>query len=380
MARRRQKTVYLTPEPDWEKYKGLEDQEARAKAYPDCQYFIRTEISDKKRLTEFKTWIKKESGYTAEEIEIILRNPDWNFNSTGTSVYFLNRVGYMPEGHINHIAKLKEEWLKKGEQIAQVKEEKAKDKPNRPSIQEIMLGKLMEAGGEIDGIMDQFFEDEIKVDAKFNTAIMRVLNTYNPLPNHIPQLVDSYTKEQKEFKEVIEGKDEQLVEAYNHFNKRKLKGIINAYDSMIGVLTSYQALKIKNRAKRKTKPITPEKATQKLKYQKRFECETTKLKLESIRPTELHMSKEAWCYDTAKRKLHHYVAEDMAGEMFVKGNTLYGFDKSKSAIKTLRKPKEQIKEIMGSKPAARKFFDEIKAVGIQPKGRFNDQMIILKAF
>ena len=380
MARRKQKTVYLTPEPDWEKHKNIEDPEGQAKAYQDCQYFIRTEISDKKRLTEFKTWLKKESGYTTEEIEIILRNPDWNFNSTGTSVYFLNRVGYMPEGHINHIAKLKEDWLKKGEQIAQVKEEKAKDKPNRPSIQEIMLGKLMEAGGEIDGIMDQFFEDEIKVDAKFNTAIMRVLNTYNPLPNHIPQLVDSYTKEQKEFKEVIEGKDEQLVEAYNHFNKRKLKGIINAYESMIGVLNSYQALKIKNRAKRKTKPITPEKATQKLKYQKRFECETTKLKLESIRPAELHMSKEAWCYDTAKRKLHHYIADDMGGEMFVKGNTLYGFDKSKSAIKTLRKPKEQIKEIMGSKPAARKFFDSIKAVGVQPKGRFNDQIIILKAF
>jgi len=380
MARRKQKTVYLTPEPDWEKHKNIEDPEGQAKAYQDCQYFIRTEISDKKRLTEFKTWLKKESGYTEEEIEIILRNPDWNFNSTGTSVYFLNRVGYMPEGHINHIAKLKEEWLEKGKKIAQVKEEKAKDKPNRPSIQEIMLGKLMEAGGEIDGIMDQLFEDEIKVDAKFNTAILRILNTYNPLPNHIPQLVESYTFEQKEFKEVIEGKDEQLIEAYSHFNKRKIKSIISAYDAMIGVLNSYQALKIKNRAKRKTKPITPEKATRSLKYQKRFECETTNLKLESIRPTELHLSKEAWCYDTAKRKLHHYIADDLGGEMFVKGNTLYGFDKSKSAIKTLRKPKEQLKEIMGSKPAARKFFDDIKAVGVQPKGRFNDSMIILKAF
>jgi hypothetical protein len=380
MARRKQKTVYLTPEPDWGKHKEIVDEEERNKAFQDCQYFIRTEISDKKRLTEFKTWIKKESGWPTEEIEVILRNPDWNFNSTGTTVFFLNKVGYAPQSHWDHITKLKDEWLVKGAKIAQVKEEKAKDKPNRPSIQEIMLGKLMEAGGEIDGILDQFFEDEIKIDAKFNTAIMRVLNAYNPLPNHIPQLVDSYTKEQKEFKEVIEGKDEQLVEAYNHLSKRKVKSIIVAYDNMIGVLNSYQALKIKNRAKRKTKPITPEKATQKLKYQKRFECEVTKLKLESIRPAELHMSKEAWCYDTAKRKLHHYIAEEMAGEMFVKGNTLYGFDKSKSAIKTLRKPKEQIKEIMGSKPAARKFFDSIKAVGVQPKGRFNDQMIILKAF
>lgn len=380
MARRKQKTVYLTPEPNWEKYKDIVDEEERTKAFQDCQYFIRTEISDKKRLLQCKTWMKKDSGYTNEELDVILRNPDWNFNSTGATIFFLNKVGYAPQSHWDHISKLKEEWLVKGAKIAKVKEEKAKDKPNRPSIQEVMLGKLMEAGGEIDGIMDQFFEDEIKADAKFNTAIMRVLNSYNPLPNHIPKLVESYTREQKEFKEVIEGKDEQLVEAYNHLTKRKIKNIIGAYDTMIGVLNSYQSLKIKNRAKRKTKPITPEKATQKLKYQKRFECEATKLKLESIRPAELHLSKEAWCYDTAKRKLHHYVAEEMAGEMFVKGNTLYGFDKSKSAIKTLRKPKEQIKEIMGSKPAARKFFDDIKAVGVQPKGRFNDQIIILKAF
>ncbi len=380
MARRKQKTVYLTPEPNWEKYKDIVDEEERTKAFQDCQYFIRTEISDKKRLLQCKTWMKKDSGYTAEELDVILRNPDWNFNSTGATIFFLNKVGYAPQSHWDHIVKLKEEWLVKGAKIAKVKEEKAKDKPNRPSIQEVMLNKLMEAGGEIDGIMDQFFEDEIKADAKFNTAIMRVLNLYNPLPNHIPKLVESYTREQKEFKEVIEGKDEQLVEAYNHLTKRKIKNIIGAYDTMIGVLNSYQSLKIKNRAKRKTKPITPEKATQKLKYQKRFECEATKLKLESIRPAELHLSKEAWCYDTAKRKLHHYVAEEMAGEMFVKGNTLYGFDKSKSAIKTLRKPKEQIKEIMGSKPAARKFFDDIKAVGVQPKGRFNDQIIILKAF
>ena len=380
MARRKVKTVYLTPEPKWERYKDITDGPAQERAFQDCQYFIRTEIGDKKRLMRCKTWIKKESGYTDEEIEIILRNPDWNFNGTSSSIWFLDKVGYMPQPHIDHLAKLKIEWLEKGEKIAQVKEEKAKDKPNRPSIQDIMKDKLLEAGGEIDGIMDQFFEDEIKIDSKFNTNVMRVLNTYNPLANHIPQLIECYEKEQKEFKEVIEGKDEQLIEAYDHYSKKKLKQTVAAYDTLIGILNSYATLKIKSRAKRKTKPITPEKATQKLKYQKHFECEATKLKLESIRPAELHLSKEAWCYDTAKRKLHHYIADDMSGEMFVKGNTLYGFDKSKSAIKTLRKPKDQIKEIMGSKPAARKYFDDIKAVGVKPKGRFNDQMIILKAF
>jgi len=290
------------------------------------------------------------------------------------------KIGWMPQAHIDHITKSKDEWLEKGKLIAQEKEEKAKDKPNRPSIQDIMREKLLEAGGEIDGLMDDFFEDSIKIDDKFKGKVMQILNTYNPLANHIPILTASYEEEQKEFVEALAGDDEQLVEAYNHFTKKKLKAMIASYDTLNSILNSYAALKIKSRAKRKTKPITPEKATQKLKYQKRYECEVTKLKLESIRPAELHLSKEAWVYDTTKRKLHHYLADEMSGEMFVKGNTLHGFDKAKSQIKTLRKPKEQIKEVMGSKPAARTYFDKIKAVGIKPTGRFNDSLIILKAF
>jgi hypothetical protein len=46
----------------------------------------------------------------------------------------------------------------------------------------------------------------------------------------------------------------------------------------------------------------------------------------------------------------------------------------------LRKPFEQLKEIMGSKPAARKYFNDIKAVATASNGRFNENMIILKAF
>jgi hypothetical protein len=59
---------------------------------------------------------------------------------------------------------------------------------------------------------------------------------------------------------------------------------------------------------------------------------------------------------------------------------LLGFDAANSEVKTLRKPSEQLKEIMGSKPAARKYFKDIKAVATTPNGRFNESMIILKAF
>ena len=380
MAKRKQKTVYLTPEPIWENYKGLVDPMEQANAYQNCQYFIRTEINDKKRLTVIRKWIKEDSGWPEKDIEIILRNPDWAFNSSSSAFFFKTKVGYLPEGNRTHVEKLKLTWIENGNKILKEKEEKIKEKPNRPSIQDIMLEKLFEAGGQIDGLIDQWIENTIKMDGQFNARVMKILNDYNPLANHVPQLVSAYEREKAEFVEVLAGKDEQLNEAYSNFSKTKIKQTIGLYDTIISLLNSYATLKIQSRAKRARKPLSPEKAVSKLKYQKRFECETTKMKLESIRPTELQHAKEAWVYDTAKRKLHHYVADDLGGEMFVKGNTLLGFDKAKSQIKTLRKPKEQLKEIMGSKPAARTYFDKIKAVGIKPTGRFNDALVILKAF
>ena len=123
-----------------------------------------------------------------------------------------------------------------------------------------------------------------------------------------------------------------------------------------------------------------EKQVSKLKYLKVFKDVASKLDLVSIHPTKLHGASEAWVYDTAKRKLHHYVADEYSKTFTVKGSTLLGFDSVQSEVKTMRKPAEQLKEIMGSKPAARKYFKEIKAVSTSPNGRFNEAMLILKAF
>jgi hypothetical protein len=128
------------------------------------------------------------------------------------------------------------------------------------------------------------------------------------------------------------------------------------------------------------KAVPVEKLVAKLKYLKVFKDTATKLDLTSLHPVKLHGSSEAWVYDTAKRKLHHFIADEYSKTFTVKGNTLLGFDAANSEVKTLRKPAEQLKEIMGSKPAARKYFKDIKAVATTPNGRFNESMVILKAF
>jgi hypothetical protein len=169
-----------------------------------------------------------------------------------------------------------------------------------------------------------------------------------------------------------------LTEAYERFGKIQLRNIVNAIETVISDLNAYIGMKKSGKKPRAKKPVPVEKVVRRLKYLKTFKLE--KLELTSISPTKLHGCSEAWVYDTKKRKLHHYVADEYTKSIGVKGNTVLGFCTKESQIKTLRKPEEQIKQIMGSKPAARKFFDGIKAVSTTPNGRFNANMIILRAF
>jgi hypothetical protein len=145
-------------------------------------------------------------------------------------------------------------------------------------------------------------------------------------------------------------------------------------------MNGYIGLKQAAKKPRAKKAVPIERVVAKLKHCKSFKDDALKLELTGLSPVKLHESTEAWVYDTAKRKMHHYVADAYSKCLMVKGNTIIGFDKKESGMKTLRKPVEQIKAIMGSKPAARKYFSEIKAVEAVPNGRFNTGMIILKAF
>lgn len=256
--------------------------------------------------------------------------------------------------------------------------EEAKVEVARPNVQEIMKEKAREAAGEISGLFDDFILAGAK--GSLPGKPMDVISKYNVLPQHIPIILEVWKKELAEFEAVQEGKDSQLIEGYSRFGKVQIKNIIKVIESVMSDLNSYISVKKATKAPRKRKAVPVEKVVAKLKYLKEFKDPVAKLDLVSVHPTKLHGSSEAWVYDTAKRKLYHFIADEYSKTFTVKGNTLLGFDTTHSEVKTLRKPGEQIKEVMGSKPAARKFFKEIKAVATTPNGRFNENMIILKAF
>jgi hypothetical protein len=250
--------------------------------------------------------------------------------------------------------------------------------PTRPNIQEILKDKAREAAGELEGLFDEYITSG--AGAKHTLRPMDEVAKKNVMPQHISLLTDVWKKKLNEIEEVLKGTDSQLVQGYSNLNKTQLKNVVKFIELVISDLNSYISVKKAAKAPRARKAVPVEKIVAKLKYLKTFKDTASKLDLVSISPIKLHGASEAWVYDTAKRKLHHYIADDYSKTFTVKGSTLLGFDTAQSEVKTLRKPAEQIKEVMGSKPAARKYFKDIKAVSTTPNGRFNDAMIILKAF
>ena len=238
-----------------------------------------------------------------------------------------------------------------------------------------MRERTLAVGGNLEGLWDEYLKNGA---GKESIKAMDLLSQSNILPQHISLLVGAWERKLYEYNEVIKGEDEQLNEAYERFGKIQLRNIVSTIETVIADLNAYAGMKKAGKKPRAKKPIPVEKVVRKLKYLKTFKLE--KLELESVNPTKLHGCSEAWVYDTKKRKLHHFIADEYTKSIGVKGNTVLGFCTKNSEVKTLRKPEQQIKEIMGSKPAARKFFDNIKAVGTTPNGRFNANMIILRAF
>jgi len=119
MPRKKQRSIYITKEPEWQTFRALIDLKEQEEAFHKCEYFVRTEIPKKKLVSSVRKWVKDKSGWSKEEQKTILANPDWAFSATGISTYIEYKLGYMPENILNHLQKRKEEWLDRGSKVVQ---------------------------------------------------------------------------------------------------------------------------------------------------------------------------------------------------------------------------------------------------------------------
>lgn len=374
--------------------KALNPRDADVQHYGDEPLFVLQPDEDKRRLALMRsfTWYHRFYGkkdakeLLAQYLEFHKRTTDAKIMRRVHENEFLLTLCWLARMNLRGLTLSEQEELTLQNEINRLlklvhkpEEEKAEvELPSRPNIQEILKDKAREAGGELEGLFDEFITSG--APSKHTLRPMDEVAKKNVMPQHISMLTEVWKKKQNEFEEVLKGTDSQLVQGYNHLSKIQIKNIIKFIELVINDLNSYISVKKASKAPRQRKAVPVEKIVAKLKYLKTFKDTATKLDLVSISPIKLHGASEAWVYDTAKRKLHHYIADDYSKTFTVKGSTLLGFDTAQSEVKTLRKPAEQLKEVMGSKPAARKYFKDIKAVSTTPNGRFNENMILLKAF
>ena len=113
MARKKQRTVYITKQPDWNKFKLVTDPAEQEDAFNQMDYFVHSEISTKDQVSKFRKWLKDGSGWDKQEIKIILKNPDWRFSSSAKYAWMWNKVGYMPERFSSFYKKRVPEWIER---------------------------------------------------------------------------------------------------------------------------------------------------------------------------------------------------------------------------------------------------------------------------
>ena len=253
-------------------------------------------------------------------------------------------------------------------------EQELKPKTNKPNIQEIMIERAHLSAGDIDSVWDEYLSGDIKSNEK--PQIQQFLAERNILAQHVSIIKEQWSTQKRELEDSVAGVDADLSEGYSCYTKTQQKNMIKYCAAIIAELDAYHQSKKAKVGVRKKKSVPPEKQVRKLKLLRKFE----EFKLETVEPTRILKASEMYVYNTKNRKLQYYVADEYARTFTVKGTSILGFDTSKSFQKTLRKPQEFLKELrMAGKPDSRKLFDKLKTTPTAVNGRFNENLIIIKA-
>jgi hypothetical protein len=148
-----------------------------------------------------------------------------------------------------------------------------------------------------------------------------------------------------------------------------LQDIIDACDIVIGE-------SVQQRKPRKKKPVSVDKKVAKVKYA----VSDPTVGLVGEKPVNIVGAGVAFVYNKKTRKLGVYIAQDESG-LDVKGTKILNYDEQTSQAKTLRKPKEQLKNISSARTKALKYFEnEVKTTNVSLNGSMSDQIVIVKTY
>lgn len=250
------------------------------------------------------------------------------------------------------------------ENVLSVKEDKG------PSIQERIEDKAREHIGELEGIIDEC----IGKKSFAGVDPYEWMQTRQVKSVHMKFIVSFCERRITELKEVVAGKDDQLVEGYSNFKKTLLKQYLIFLNTVMADCSRITQVAKVTRAPRKKKPKTTEKILATFQYKK----EDKDYKVVSINPADIIGASQLWVFNAKTRKLGCYFSLDSSG-LNVKGTTLTNFDETKSIHKTVRKPEVILSTVVSAgKVALRKTLTDINSVDQSMTGRINSDTILLR--
>jgi len=330
--------------------------------------FYNSQCSEKDARAYVETYIKNLKKQP-KQIEMINHVNDQELYGPLAWLCRMNSAGYVLNSEeLQYIEDKLKKLIISGKEKIETRRDIQKIAP--VDIQKRTTEAIHKTVAEFDNKIDEFVESKFKDG--FDSYAFLKSNSVKPL--YAKRIAEIYTKELKEIKEVIRGKDEQLNEGYSNFKPREIKKLHDFYQKMIDDSKLWEDHLKKSKAPRKKKVKSADQLIQRLKYMKN----DAEFKLTSIEPTKLIGACEAWIFNAKTRRVDHYFSNDVDG-ISIKGSTLQNINEKTSIAKKIRKPLEISKNIvMATSRGATKYFDAIKTKPIQSTGRLNAFSIILR--
>ena len=310
-----------------------------------------------------RDWLK--ANKRDHEAKLISKVPDAFFPTTVGSLTRLISRGctLQPSNYAFIESKLKEAFSRI------VETDKPEVVVEKISIQDRMREKAHDIIGDIEEMIDN---TDYGTKGDFN--LYEYLKSNEVPAMYASRIVEKYTPWLGELIEVLEGKDDQLKEAYGYMKKAQIKERVLFFDRLIEDAEKYGNVAKKTRAPRKPRPVSVEKKLKSFKFQK----ENNEYKVASVNPEKVIGAQELWTFNTKYKTVSVFRALDRGG-LQVKGTSIINYDENTSATRGTGRQTEKIVQTIlnGGKITLRKLMDELK--GNQSlQFRINENTILLK--
>ena len=283
----------------------------------------------------------------------------------------------LEEKYIEHVNRYIKELLILGASKKETREQKAKVKQTAPSIYDRVKEQSSEIAANFEVLKDYYFEKNTAfVMGMQQRNCLDILQENDANQAHVRIIKRENEAELLEINSAIKKTDEDFVEGYSCYSKKQLVGYANFLQDIIDACDMIIGESKQKRQPRKKKPVSAEKKAAKMKFAEK----DVNVSVVSELPVNIVDSTVTFVYNKKTRKLGVYIADDNSG-LDVKGQKILNYNSKSSLAKTLRKPKEQLKNVLTSRSKALRFFEnEIKTTAIKLNGAMNQHWIIVKTY